>query len=149
MGECEEDDVLDGAAMAGAVEWAACWCRVAHLAGGGDVMRDCSLVLRVAGTNTRGNPEFGYTAFILPAIKPPYLAESCREGGEQSPMSKDECLDSASQAGWFLHFGPVCCGTICLVSPRGAVHNVWWARLFCRGPRETGVATEGHKDHMS
>ena len=90
MGECEEDDVLDGAAMAGAVEWAACWCRVAHLAGGGDI-EDCSLVLRVAGTNTRGqydgllhlswHPEFGYTAFIRPAIKPPYLAESCREGG--------------------------------------------------------------------
>lgn len=38
MGECEEDDVLDGAAMAGAVEGAARWCRVAHLAGGGDVV---------------------------------------------------------------------------------------------------------------
>lgn len=43
MRECEEDDVLDGAAVAGAVEGAACWCRVAHLA---DVVRDCSLVLR-------------------------------------------------------------------------------------------------------
>jgi hypothetical protein len=30
---------------------------------------------------------------------------------EQSPMSKDESLDSASQAGWFLHLGPVRCGT--------------------------------------
>jgi hypothetical protein len=53
VGKCEEDDVLDRAAMAGAVEWAACWRRVAHLASGGDVMRDCLLVLRVAGTNTR------------------------------------------------------------------------------------------------
>jgi hypothetical protein len=52
VGECEEDDVLDRAAVTGAVEGAACWCRVAHLAGGGDVIRDCSLVLRVAGTNT-------------------------------------------------------------------------------------------------
>jgi hypothetical protein len=25
--------------------------------------------------------EFGYTAFILPPIKPPYLAELCRKGG--------------------------------------------------------------------
>lgn len=57
MGECEEDDVLDGAAMAGAVEWAACWYRVAHLASSGDVIRDCSLVLRVAGTNTRGQSD--------------------------------------------------------------------------------------------
>lgn len=42
MGECEEDDVLDAAAVAGAVKGAACWCclycRVAHVAGGGDVM---------------------------------------------------------------------------------------------------------------
>lgn len=53
MRECDKDDVLDGAAKAGAVEWAACWCRVAHLAGGGVFIRDCSLVLRVAGTNTR------------------------------------------------------------------------------------------------
>ena len=44
VGECEEDDVLDGAAMAGTVERAACCCRDAHLAGGGDIMRDCSLV---------------------------------------------------------------------------------------------------------
>jgi hypothetical protein len=43
--------------MAGAVEWTAYWCRVAHLAGGGDVMRDCSLVLRVVGTNTRGQSD--------------------------------------------------------------------------------------------
>jgi hypothetical protein len=26
-------------------------------------------------------------------------------------MSKDESLDPASQAGWFLHLGPVRCGT--------------------------------------
>jgi hypothetical protein len=45
VGECEEDDVLDGATMAGAVEGAACWCRVAHLASGSDAMRECSLVL--------------------------------------------------------------------------------------------------------
>lgn len=81
MGECEEDDVLDGAAMAGAVEWAACWCRVAHLVGGGDIMRD-GLFTSVKGCGhkysrtilkwDRGNPEFGCAAFILPAIKPPY-----------------------------------------------------------------------------
>ena len=34
VGERAELVVL---AMAGAVEWAACWCRVAHLAGGGDI----------------------------------------------------------------------------------------------------------------
>jgi hypothetical protein len=49
VGECEEDDVLDEAAMAGAVEGAACWCGVAHLAGGDDVMGDSSLVLRGCG----------------------------------------------------------------------------------------------------
>lgn len=45
VGESQEDDVLDGAAEARAVEGAACWCRVAHLAGGGDAARDSSLVL--------------------------------------------------------------------------------------------------------
>ena len=29
-GNCEEYGVLDGAAVAGAVEWAACWWWVAH-----------------------------------------------------------------------------------------------------------------------
>lgn len=37
--ECEEDDVLDGAAVAGTAEWAAYWCRVTHLADGGDVTK--------------------------------------------------------------------------------------------------------------
>jgi hypothetical protein len=37
-----------------------------------DNLTDCSIEW------ARSNPEFGYTAFILPAIKPPYLAESCR-----------------------------------------------------------------------
>lgn len=45
MGEREEDDVLDGAAEARAVEGAASWsCRVGHLSGGGDAVRSCWLV---------------------------------------------------------------------------------------------------------
>lgn len=45
VGESQEDDVLDGAAEARAVEGAACWCRVAHLAGDGDAVGGSSLVL--------------------------------------------------------------------------------------------------------
>jgi len=40
-GNCEEDDVLNGAAVAGAVEGAACWRWVAHLVtSGSDIVRN-------------------------------------------------------------------------------------------------------------
>jgi len=64
-------------------------------------------------------------------------------------MSKNESLDSASQAGWFLHLGPVRCGTIWPAGQRGAVRKGWWARLFYRGPREIGVANPTFQNYSS